>query len=158
LGHSSRQDDIELFNGITSDLFPKVVLPVVDLGALLETLKEELVGPMKLQEVDEFLLKCIQVIRPPLLAAVMVVETRLCKRSIRKKFLLQPHLVNGLGKAVLCHFFQMYDVTILRHGLMLVGPTGGGKTSNYNCLKVCLAADQVWLTSCLMYWVGLGIF
>ena len=26
--------------------------------------------------------------------------------------------------------------TILRHGLMLVGPTGGGKTSNYNCLKV----------------------
>eukprot|EP00667_Euglena_gracilis_P000011 EG_transcript_11 len=83
------KDDIDLFNGITSDLFPKVVLPVVDLGELMSTLKEELVGPMKLQEVDEFLLKCI----------------------------------------------QLYDITILRHGLMLVGPTGGGKTSNYNCLK-----------------------
>ena len=57
------QDDIALFNGIISDLFPKVVLPVVDLGALMATLKEELTGPMKLQEVDEFLLKCMQVCR-----------------------------------------------------------------------------------------------
>ena len=29
---------------------------------------------------------------------------------------------------------QLYDTIQVRHGLMLVGPTGGGKTSNYNVL------------------------
>jgi dynein heavy chain len=29
---------------------------------------------------------------------------------------------------------QLYDTTIVRHGLMLVGPTGGGKTANYYTL------------------------
>lgn len=30
---------------------------------------------------------------------------------------------------------QLYDTLQVRHGLMLVGPAGGGKTSNYNVLK-----------------------
>jgi len=29
---------------------------------------------------------------------------------------------------------QLYDTIQVRHGLMIVGPTGGGKTSNYNVL------------------------
>jgi dynein heavy chain len=29
---------------------------------------------------------------------------------------------------------QLFDTTIVRHGLMLVGPTGGGKTANYYTL------------------------
>jgi dynein heavy chain len=29
---------------------------------------------------------------------------------------------------------QLYDTTLVRHGLMLVGPTGGAKTSNYYTL------------------------
>ena len=34
--------------------------------------------------------------------------------------------------------FQLYDTTVVRHGLMLVGPTGGGKTT---CYKVLAAAQ-----------------
>jgi dynein heavy chain len=30
---------------------------------------------------------------------------------------------------------QLYDTIMVRHGLMLVGPTGGGKTKNYEVLK-----------------------
>ena len=34
--------------------------------------------------------------------------------------------------------FQLYDTTVVRHGLMIVGPTGGGKTT---CYKVLAAAQ-----------------
>ena len=33
---------------------------------------------------------------------------------------------------------QMYEMTVVRHGLMLVGPTGGGKTTCYRMLKSAL--------------------
>ena len=35
---------------------------------------------------------------------------------------------------------QLYDVTVLRHGLMLVGPTGGGKTQCYKTLQKAITA------------------
>jgi dynein heavy chain len=41
---------------------------------------------------------------------------------------------------------QLYDTLQVRHGLMIVGPAGGGKTSNYNVLKESisrLADDKV---------------
>lgn len=31
--------------------------------------------------------------------------------------------------------FQLYDTTTVRHGLMIVGPTGGGKTKCYQVLQ-----------------------
>lgn len=34
----------------------------------------------------------------------------------------------------LTKIIQLYDTTKVRHGLMLVGPTGGGKTSTYKVL------------------------
>jgi dynein heavy chain len=35
---------------------------------------------------------------------------------------------------------QLYDTIQVRHGLMLVGPTGGGKTSNYVVLQRAMSA------------------
>lgn len=35
---------------------------------------------------------------------------------------------------------QLYDTIQVRHGLMLVGPTGGGKTSVYNVLAKGMSA------------------
>ena len=35
---------------------------------------------------------------------------------------------------------QLYDTIQVRHGLMLVGPTGGGKTATYKILKSSLSS------------------
>jgi dynein heavy chain len=83
--------DIILFEGIISDLFPKIQLPQVDYGALMDSLRR-VVRDQKRQNVEVFLHKCI----------------------------------------------QLYDVTILRHGLMLVGPTGSGKTCAFLGLQAAM--------------------
>ena len=46
-----------------------------------------------------------------------------------KKRNLQPH-ENFIAKII-----QLYDTIQVRHGLMIVGPTGGGKTSNWKILQ-----------------------
>lgn len=33
---------------------------------------------------------------------------------------------------------QLYETTLVRHGIMLVGPTGGGKTKIFRCLRTAL--------------------
>jgi dynein heavy chain len=52
-------NDIPLFLGITSDLFPGITLPTPDYGNLLPALKEQAVLH-NLQPKDEFITKCIQ--------------------------------------------------------------------------------------------------
>ena len=42
---------------------------------------------------------------------------------------------NFLDKAI-----QLYDTIQVRHGLMLVGPTGGGKTATYRVLQSALSS------------------
>jgi dynein heavy chain len=79
-------DDVPLFNGIISDLFPGVVQPKIDYGELLNSIHQTC-EKMRLQATDAFVKKCI----------------------------------------------QLYETTVVRHGLMLVGPPGGGKSS---CLRV----------------------
>ncbi|KAJ3214893.1 Dynein heavy chain 1, axonemal [Dinochytrium kinnereticum] len=86
-------DDVPLFNGIISDLFPGVEQPKIDYGELLESINRTC-EKMTLQPEEAFIKKCI----------------------------------------------QLYETTVVRHGLMLVGPTGGGKTS---CLRVLSRALSI---------------
>ncbi|XP_014666196.1 PREDICTED: dynein heavy chain 1, axonemal-like [Priapulus caudatus] len=75
------QDDLKLFNGIVSDLFPKIKEEDIDYGDLMSSIRSSCVE-LGLKDVDGFVTKCI----------------------------------------------QLYETTVVRHGLMLVGPTGSGKT------------------------------
>ncbi|KAL6609170.1 dynein heavy chain and region D6 of dynein motor-domain-containing protein [Neocallimastix sp. 'constans'] len=86
-------DDIPLFNGIISDLFPGITKPKIDYGSLLESIKQTC-QRNNIQDIDVFIEKCI----------------------------------------------QLYETTIVRHGLMLVGPTGGGKTTCYRILSEALTS------------------
>lgn len=85
------RDDLKLFNGIVSDLFPHVRDEAVDYGDLESQIRKCSLS-QGLQDVDEFVVKCI----------------------------------------------QLYETTVVRHGLMLVGPTASAKTKCYEVLKVAL--------------------
>eukprot|EP01029_Cantina_marsupialis_P009143 TRINITY_DN2137_c0_g4_i1.p1 TRINITY_DN2137_c0_g4~~TRINITY_DN2137_c0_g4_i1.p1 ORF type:complete len:4119 (-),score=1448.16 TRINITY_DN2137_c0_g4_i1:93-12449(-) len=76
------EQDLPLYEGILSDLFPGVNRPRIDYGELLSCLNicTEQHG---LQPVSPFITKCI----------------------------------------------QLYETIVVRHGLMVVGPTGGGKSA-----------------------------
>ncbi|KAI8909816.1 dynein heavy chain and region D6 of dynein motor-domain-containing protein [Gorgonomyces haynaldii] len=80
-------EDIGLFRGILSDLFPGTNVPDRDFGQLVPAVKEALQA-RDLEPVDGFV-------------------ARIC---------------------------QLYETTRIRHGVMLVGPTGGGKTTCYEVL------------------------
>uniref|UniRef100_A0A803VTG4 Dynein axonemal heavy chain 1 n=1 Tax=Ficedula albicollis TaxID=59894 RepID=A0A803VTG4_FICAL len=82
------QDDLKLFNGIVSDLFPNIKETPVDYGILEEAIRKSCIQA-NLKDVDGFVTKCI----------------------------------------------QLYETTVVRHGLMLVGPTGSGKTKVWLCCR-----------------------
>ncbi|NWZ55127.1 DYH1 protein, partial [Haliaeetus albicilla] len=87
------QDDLKLFNGIVSDLFPKIREKPVDYGILEEAIRKSCIKE-NLKDVDGFVSKCI----------------------------------------------QLYETTVVRHGLMLVGPTGSGKTKSYEVLAAAMTS------------------
>ncbi|XP_054992649.1 dynein axonemal heavy chain 1 [Sorex araneus] len=81
------QDDLKLFSGIVSDLFPNIREEETDYGILDKAIRKAC-ETNNLKDVDGFLRKCI----------------------------------------------QLYETTVVRHGLMLVGPTGSGKSKCYRVL------------------------
>lgn len=86
-------DDLLLFNGIISDLFPRVDIPVVDYG---------------------------------------IMETSIRNQLIKRGY---DDLYTFVFKII-----QLYETTVVRHGLMLVGPAGSGKTKCYEILRDALTA------------------
>uniref|UniRef100_H2YF90 Dynein heavy chain 1, axonemal n=1 Tax=Ciona savignyi TaxID=51511 RepID=H2YF90_CIOSA len=80
-------DDLKLFRGIVSDLFPKIKEEAIDYGALMDSIVDSFT-----HHPPGFVTKCI----------------------------------------------QLYETTVVRHGLMLVGPTCSGKTKCYNVLAKAL--------------------
>ncbi|KAL0879698.1 hypothetical protein ABMA27_003413, partial [Loxostege sticticalis] len=86
-------DDLLLFNGIISDLFPRVEIPIVDYGIMEQSIRNILV-----------------------------------KRGY-------DDLYSFIFKVI-----QLYETTVVRHGLMLVGPAGAGKTKCYEILRDALTA------------------
>ena len=83
--------DVPLFQRIITDLFPGVVVPFVDYGALQSQIERELTNH-GLQPVPTFVNKVIQV----------------------------------------------HETMLVRHGMMLVGETGSGKTTNLKTLAAAL--------------------
>ncbi|KAL3881803.1 hypothetical protein ACJMK2_028195, partial [Sinanodonta woodiana] len=86
-------DDLKLFNGIVSDLFPNIKEQPIDYGALDVSLRKTCTK-LGIKDVEGFIHKCI----------------------------------------------QLFETTVVRHGLMLVGPTGSGKTKCYETLKHAMSA------------------
>ncbi|NXU12627.1 DYH1 protein, partial [Pardalotus punctatus] len=87
------QDDLKLFSGIVSDLFPNIRETPIDYGILEEAIRKSCIEA-NLKDVDGFVTKCI----------------------------------------------QLYETTVVRHGLMLVGPTGSGKTKSYEVLAAAMTS------------------
>ncbi|XP_054751474.2 dynein axonemal heavy chain 6-like isoform X1 [Lytechinus pictus] len=60
--------------------------------------------------------------------------------GILEKTIIDSLLAKGLQPepCVVSKVIQLYETMIVRHGVMLVGPTGGGKTTVYQCLAKTL--------------------
>ncbi|EDL24804.1 mCG3819, partial [Mus musculus] len=89
------QEDLKLFSGIVSDLFPTIKEEETDYGILDQAIRRSC-EKNNLKDVEGFLIKCI----------------------------------------------QLYETTVVRHGLMLVGPTGSGKSNSPNPLHPCSLRSQ----------------
>mmetsp|Transcript_25185 Transcript_25185/g.84603 ORF Transcript_25185/g.84603 Transcript_25185/m.84603 type:complete len:2627 (-) Transcript_25185:45-7925(-) len=93
-------EDLPLFKGITSDLFPGVTLPAADHGALAPTIDEV----------------CM--------TGVTVASGRTFKLEPTAGFTLK--------------IVQLYEMVLVRHGVMVVGQTCSGKTAAVHALAAAM--------------------
>ncbi|GBP84497.1 Dynein heavy chain 1, axonemal [Eumeta japonica] len=120
-------DDLLLFNGsiyhkrIISDLFPKVEIPVVDYGIMEQSIRSML---SKRGYDDLFNIRNAKGVTSVLLSS-----------SVEMGYLIEEGVGDFIFKII-----QLYETTVVRHGLMLVGPAGSGKTKCYEILKDALTA------------------
>jgi hypothetical protein len=150
--HRYPLQDVPLFNGILSDLFPGVELPTVDYDNLVAAIKDSCVRN-NLQPLDSFIIKVIQV-RPCLNGA-----RHSWRKTARQCPVAEWRRVRGCHYAVgptrirqacpasfrpattrsVCCFPQLYEMIIVRHGLMLVGHSYGMKTAASRVLAEALS-------------------
>jgi dynein heavy chain len=93
-------EDLPLFKGITSDLFPGIELPVADHGPLLAAIDSQCREGVKVAPGREYRMDPI------------------------------PSYTNKIR--------ELYEMVLVRHGVMICGTTGSGKTVGLHCLKQAL--------------------
>jgi dynein heavy chain len=100
---------------------------------LYRTLREMNLSKMVAQDVPLFLSLLADMfpqLSPPAKAEYPQLEDALKKSVDANKLVYHPTWVNKI--------LQLYDTTLVRHGIMLVGPTGGGKTQIFKNLRAGL--------------------
>jgi dynein heavy chain len=100
---------------------------------LYRTLREMNLSKMVAQDVPLFLSLLADLfpnLSPPAKAEYPQLEAALKVAVETNKLVYHPDWV---GKVL-----QLYDTTLVRHGIMLVGPSGGGKTQIFKNLRAAL--------------------
>ena len=101
--------DLPLFNGITSDLFPGVDVPVLDYNIV-----------------------CILALYIIYLSLSLSLSLSQMKAAIEKE--LQIANLQNIDITV-TKIIQLYETKNSRHAVMIVGQTGSGKTVTWNMLR-----------------------
>lgn len=91
-----------IFLGIVSDLFPLIEEQIINYGPLEKSIRDVILS-FELDDVDS-----------------KQIHSYMYKNNIIVTIIC---IIGYVHKVI-----QLYETTIVRHGLMLVGPTGSGKT------------------------------
>lgn len=107
-------DDAELFEGILGDLFPGVVIPPENYGVFENTIKTVYFSNSTIYWGIDVQFK---IIFPNLLKILSEAGLQEENCTIEK-------------------VIQFHETMVVRHGVMLVGPTGSGKTTVLNVILI----------------------
>jgi len=138
-------DDVELFQNIIHDLFPSVTVPDQDHGVLEKAIHDVL---------QERGLQCPAPYVTKVRAAWCAVAKDVYCFTITHALLTCPCLLPAIAASHLHAFFsrlqphhtihlatqiiQLYDTMDVRFGVVIVGPSGGGKSECYRTLQGAL--------------------